>query len=62
AFARAREARAARSGTEPSAPTAAGAARASSAGEAVKERWAPIAAFAVSATAFVVFLRKLAKS
>ncbi|HKU11376.1 MAG TPA: phage holin family protein [Sinomonas sp.] len=31
-------------------------------GEAVKERWAPIAAFAVSSTAFVVFLRKLVKS
>lgn len=31
-------------------------------GDAVKERWAPIAAFAVSSTAFVVFLRKLVKS
>jgi hypothetical protein len=30
--------------------------------EAVRERWAPIAAFAVSATAFVVFLRKLVQS
>lgn len=30
--------------------------------EAVKERWAPIAAFAVSTTAFVVFLRKLVQS
>ncbi|MEA5454637.1 phage holin family protein [Sinomonas sp. JGH33] len=35
---------------------------ASAVGDAVKERWAPIAAFAVSATAFVVFLRKLVKS
>ena len=39
-----------------------GAPRASAAGDAVRERWAPIAAFAVSATAFVVFLRKLVKS
>ncbi|WP_138443727.1 phage holin family protein [Sinomonas susongensis] len=31
-------------------------------GDAVKERWAPIAAFTVSSTAFVVFLRKLVKS
>jgi hypothetical protein len=31
-------------------------------GEAVKERWAPIAAFAVSTTAFVVLLRKLVQS
>ncbi|KHL01158.1 phage holin family protein [Sinomonas humi] len=31
-------------------------------GDAVKDRWAPIAAFAVSSTAFVVFLRKLVKS
>ncbi|MCH6470985.1 phage holin family protein [Sinomonas terrae] len=31
-------------------------------GDAVRERWAPIAAFAVSSTAFVVFLRKLVKS
>jgi hypothetical protein len=30
--------------------------------EAVRERWAPIAAFAVSTTAFVVFLRKLVQS
>lgn len=43
-------------------PTAEGAARASSTADAVKERWAPIAVFTVSATAFVVFLRKLVKS
>lgn len=43
-------------------PTAEAAARASSTADAVKERWAPIAVFTVSATAFVVFLRKLVKS
>lgn len=30
--------------------------------ELLKERWAPLAVFSVSATAFVVFLRKLVKS
>lgn len=30
--------------------------------EAIKERWAPLTVFAVSATAFVVLLRKLVKS
>ncbi|MDQ4502781.1 phage holin family protein [Sinomonas sp. ASV322] len=42
--------------------SSAGSANASGVGETVKERWAPIAAFAVSATAFAVFLRKLVKS
>ncbi|WP_229232402.1 phage holin family protein [Sinomonas cyclohexanicum] len=32
------------------------------AAELLKERWAPLAVFSVSATAFVVFLRKLVKS
>ncbi|GAB4099177.1 hypothetical protein GCM10028789_13410 [Sinomonas halotolerans] len=32
------------------------------AGEAIRERWAPLAVFTVSATAFVVLLRRLVKS
>ncbi|GAB3274482.1 hypothetical protein GCM10027449_12840 [Sinomonas notoginsengisoli] len=41
---------------------AGGAGRGADAAEMLKERWAPLAVFSVSATAFVVFLRKLVKS
>lgn len=36
--------------------------RAAEASEMIRERWAPLTVFTVSATAFVVFLRKLVKS
>ncbi|WP_422936106.1 phage holin family protein [Sinomonas sp. P47F7] len=62
AFARAQRASRASSGSGAGEPTAAAEPRASSAADAVKERWAPIAVFTVSATAFVVLLRKLVKS
>jgi hypothetical protein len=56
-----------RGAAEPSAATQSRASESEAAspnpmGEAVRERWAPIAAFAVSATAFVVLLRKLVQS
>lgn len=39
-----------------------GAARSGDAAEMLKERWAPLTVFTLSATAFVLFLRKLVKS
>ncbi|WP_138414771.1 phage holin family protein [Sinomonas gamaensis] len=67
-MARSATARATARGAEtPSASSAArssesGPAAPNAVGEAVRERWAPIAAFAVSTTAFVVLLRKLVQS
>ncbi|MDQ4490445.1 phage holin family protein [Sinomonas sp. ASV486] len=43
-------------------PGAQGTSRAADTAEALKGRWAPLAVFTVSATAFVVFLRKLVKN
>lgn len=43
-------------------PGAQGTSRAADTAEALKGRWAPLAVFTVSATAFVVFLRKLVRN